>query len=186
MTAFAQFPYNDTVAMEYYPVEKVIDLHGKETMINPEWEGVVYLKWSGDIVDAELDLGGIKRLPIKRKTIEREINIPAEAEIIQAESLPDNITDVNDDIIKKVIICKRSWRPFRVIKQELEFYRKMGIPLPREHQDIRYQDRLAMLQKHELYIRKCDKTWNSMISVYSSQDKRKVYSAEAYDQEIFG
>ncbi|MBU1757660.1 hypothetical protein KKG31_00465 [Patescibacteria group bacterium] len=78
-------------------------------------------------------------------------------EIIQAKDLPDNIKDVDDSILDKAIICEESSRPYRLIKQELDFYREHNIPLPRRHYEVRFFDRLDVLPPMELFLRKCDK-----------------------------
>ncbi|MDP2670454.1 MAG: hypothetical protein Q8O99_06085 [bacterium] len=49
----------------------------------------------------------------------------------------------DDSIINKIILCEVSQKPFRIIKQELEFYRKHDLPLPRKHPELRHQERLA-------------------------------------------
>jgi hypothetical protein len=50
---------------------------------------------------------------------------------------------VNDDTItQKIIVCKDSQRPFLIQKLELAFYRKMGLPLPKQHPDIRHEARM--------------------------------------------
>ncbi|MEI8091626.1 MAG: hypothetical protein WCG98_05355 [bacterium] len=43
--------------------------------------------------------------------------------ILQSTELP-NIKDVTDEILQQAIECEVSKKPFRVIKQELDFYRK--------------------------------------------------------------
>lgn len=185
-TSFAQFPYNDTVAMEYYPIEKIIDTNGEETIIDPKWTGTVKLLETGTIVKAELDLWGIKTLHIKRRTIENEINIPNNANIISAQDLSDNITQENEDITNKVILCEKSNRPYRILKQEFSFYQKMWIPLPRRHQDIRYEERLNMLQPKELYHRRCNNCNKETISVYPNTTKQKVLCEQCYVHKIYG
>jgi len=52
--------------------------------------------------------------------------------------LPDNIKDVPDDIVGKVIECQHQGKcneqcteAFRIIEPELAFYRRMNLPLPR-------------------------------------------------------
>jgi hypothetical protein len=47
----------------------------------------------------------------------------------------------DDEIIKQIIICAESGRPFRILKQELDFYRKHDLPLPTFHPDIRHEHR---------------------------------------------
>jgi hypothetical protein len=50
---------------------------------------------------------------------------------------------VNDDsIVTKVIRCKESGRPFTIQKLELAFYRKLGLPIPQLHPDIRHEARM--------------------------------------------
>jgi hypothetical protein len=48
--------------------------------------------------------------------------------LIKAEDLPDRIDELTKEdeikILTSAIICKESKRPFRIIKPELEFYKK--------------------------------------------------------------
>jgi hypothetical protein len=37
-----------------------------------------------------------------------------------------------------------SGKLFRIIPQELAFYRKYNIPLPRKHPDVRYTERMEL------------------------------------------
>jgi hypothetical protein len=56
--------------------------------------------------------------------------------------LPDDIAKIPDDILNWAIECEVTGKPFRIIKQELDFYRKRGLPIPRKHPDQRYRDKL--------------------------------------------
>ncbi len=67
---------------------------------------------------------------------------PKVEKTIQAHLLPDDITKVPDDILNWAIECEVTKKPFRIIKQELEFYRKHNLPIPHKHPDQRYIDRL--------------------------------------------
>jgi hypothetical protein len=42
------------------------------------------------------------------------------------------------------IKCEVSEKPFRIIKQELEFYRKHNLPIPKKHPDIRHLERMKL------------------------------------------
>jgi hypothetical protein len=66
---------------------------------------------------------------------------PKADKTLPAERLPENIDDIPDDILNWVIICETSKKPFRIIRQELEFYRKHNLPIPRKHPDERYKER---------------------------------------------
>src|SRR3989344_390531 len=64
--------------------------------------------------------------------------MPTVTKVIPAEKLPDAIADIPDDILEWAIECAVTKRPFRIIKQELEFLRRMTIPIPRLHPDERH------------------------------------------------
>jgi hypothetical protein len=55
---------------------------------------------------------------------EYTINIPDGTQTINTQKLPNMINEVSDDILSKAIICEVFGRPFRIVKPELEFYRK--------------------------------------------------------------
>ena len=66
-----------------------------------------------------------------------------------SEQLPDNITEVADSILNEVVECahKGSCRDqcpgvFRITPQELEFYRRQSLPLPRLCPNCRHYGRL--------------------------------------------
>jgi len=76
---------------------------------------------------------------------------------LKADELPKNITDVTDEILQHAIVCEASGKPFRIIKQELEFYRKYHLPLPHEHPDVRHMERFNLRNPRKLRDRTCDK-----------------------------
>lgn len=112
------------------------------------------------------------------------INVPEWIEKIRAQDLPD-ISNVTDDILNKAIICSISWKPYRIVKLELDFYRKNWLPIPVKHPDVRHKERMQKRPKRQLYLRKCDKTLEEIISVYPPNSQFKVYSESAYNQELY-
>jgi hypothetical protein len=62
--------------------------------------------------------------------------------ILQGKELPTNIEEIGDSILKAAIVCEGSGKLFRIQPQELAFYRKWGIALPRKHPDVRNRERL--------------------------------------------
>ena len=91
----------------------------------------------------------------------------------------------DDWILKRIIVCAWSGRPFRIIPQELEFYRNHKVDVPRFHPDARHQVRLSMLAWNSFYLRDCDKTWEPILSSFSPSYAGRVYSEDAYTQEIY-
>ena len=179
------FPYNDSVAMDYYPIYKTI-INNEEKIINVKGIGTVTIMSPENFIsDAILDLGWEEKIKIKRRTKDQEINIQSWMQTIRAQDLPDNIHDVTDDILKKAIICEVSGRPFRIVWLELEFYRKHGLPLPHKHYDIRHEQRLARRSWRSMYIGHCDACEREMLSAYPSDSWYKVYCESCYDKEIY-
>ncbi len=116
---------------------------------------------------------------------EYPINIPEGIELLQTKDLPDNISDVEDNILNKAIICEVSGKPFRIVKPELEFYRKHNLPLPRKHPEVRHLERFNETYFRNLYLRKCDNCGKEVISVYPQNSDFKVYCEECYNKNSY-
>jgi len=112
--------------------------------------------------------------------------IPEWAEVFRWDKIPTDIRTVSDDILKNIFVCEVSWRPFRIIKQELDFYRKHNLPLPRKHPDIRHEERMRVRPIRWFHLRNCDNCGKEMISVYPKNYEWKVYCESCYKKEIYG
>lgn len=105
-----------------------------------------------------------------------------QGDIIKASDLPNDIKDVHDDILQKIILDEKNNKKFRIVASELDFYRRFNIPLPTEH----YSARLATLRKKigsivvQYYARTCDKCGKDIQAVYPPGDPRIVYCEEDY------
>ncbi|HRX64123.1 MAG TPA: hypothetical protein P5060_03410 [Candidatus Absconditabacterales bacterium] len=121
----------------------------------------------------------------KRREKIEEINVPEDITLIEAKDLGYSSSDISDEILQKGVVCQESGRPFRILKPELDFYKKWNIPFPHKHPDIRFEERLQRMPPKELNIRKCDKTQKEVLSVYGQDVSFSVYSQEAYKQEFY-
>ncbi len=110
---------------------------------------------------------------------------PKVEKIIPASKLPDNISDIPDDILNRAVECEITKKPFKIIKQELEFYRKHNLPIPRRHPDQRHLDRIALRNPRKLYDRKCDKCKKEIKTTYAPDRTEIVYCEECYNWEIY-
>ncbi len=70
-----------------------------------------------------------------------ESPFPKVEKIIPTSKLPEDISKIPDDILAWAIECEVSGKPFRIVKSELEFYRRYQFPLPKRHPDERYKER---------------------------------------------
>ena len=132
-------------------------------------------------------------LPLKKEEIinqnfnysDYEAPFPKIEKIIPASKLPKNISDIPDDILNWAIECEISKKPFRIISQELKFYRKHNLPIPHKHPDVRHSERMKLRNPRKLFDRKCDKCWVDMKSTYSSDREEIVYCEDCYNKEIY-
>ena len=98
---------------------------------------------------------------------------------LQAESIPDNIKDVTDEIMSESIGCAhkgecddRCTIAFRITKQELDFYRVNNIPIPRLCHNCRHVRRVRNQSSSKLWHRKCACAGeNSDSGIYKNQTK---------------
>jgi len=104
---------------------------------------------------------------------------------IRAPELPDNITEISDDILSIAIASEKSGRPFRIQKSELEFYRKIHRPLPRLHPDERFRWRKTMRNPRHLWSRSCMKCGKGMETSYAPDRPETVYCEECYLKEVY-
>src|SRR3989338_2140638 len=81
---------------------------------------------------------------------------------LKSEDLPDHIKDVGNDIVNKVIECQHQSNcneqcttAFKIIKPELDFYKKMNLPLPRLCPNCRHYQRLKQRNPLKLWKRQC-------------------------------
>ncbi|MDA2921921.1 hypothetical protein MYX07_01505 [Patescibacteria group bacterium AH-259-L07] len=132
---------------------------------------------------------------------------------ITSDQLPDHIKDVDDDILKQVIGCehkgkcnKQCTTAFKIIPDELQFYKKMNLPLPRLCPNCRHYQRLQQRNPLKLWHRKCqcagEKSDNNVYkntakhfhntnhcsnefeTTYSAERKEIVYCKKCYQAEV--
>lgn len=165
------FPYNDTVAMEYFPPKKVVFVENNKVLssknISENWVWTIFiLEPEKFISKAIFDLGWEEKIECFYRTREQEINIPEWIDILFWKDIPDSIDEVWDDILNKAVICEESKRPFRITKKELEFYKKHWLPIPRKHYNIRHLERLKLLPNRWLLVKKCEVCGEDKLSNY--------------------
>ena len=111
--------------------------------------------------------------------------IPEVEKIIPAEQLPNKIEDIPDDVLNWAIKCEATKRPFRIVKQELELYRKMKLPIPHLHPDERHKRRMELKNPRKLWTRSCDKCEKEIKTTYAPERPEKVYCEECYLKEVY-
>ncbi|MEK7071659.1 MAG: hypothetical protein AAB943_01830, partial [Patescibacteria group bacterium] len=76
-------------------------------------------------------------------------------ETLKPEDIPESINDIKDDILEEVLACIDCGRNYKIVVNELNFYRKMKIPVPRRCFHCRHAARLARQNPLKLWHRQC-------------------------------
>ncbi len=109
-----------------------------------------------------------------------------EGDIMDSKDFPDDIKDVKDDIVKKIIYDSKNKKYFRFVKQEIQFYKKYGVPLPREHPAIRmkkWRKEFGLLVRY--YKRKCAKCGKVVETTYApDRPEKNIWCESCYLKEI--
>lgn len=94
--------------------------------------------------------------------------------------LPDNIKYVADDITQQILTCDHCEKNYRVISQELSFYRNHTIPVPRSCPNCRHLQRLALRNPRQLWDRTCSACQTKLKSTYAPNRLEKILCEKCY------
>lgn len=103
----------------------------------------------------------------------------------EIKDIPDNIKDVGDSILKEVIECKRCGRGYKIIEMELQFLRKIKLPIPRECPFCRINEKLNLwVDNMHLKDRTCDKCGKNFKTHWGKERAPTVYCKDCYKEEF--
>jgi hypothetical protein len=122
---------------------------------------------------------------------------------VENQSIPDNIKDVEENIVNKVIACEHDGKckdqcteAFKIISEEFKFYKRMNLPLPRLCPNCRHYQRLKQRNPLKLWHRKCmcdkqdhfhgtEKCEVNFETPYTPDRLEVVYCEKCYQQEVY-
>ncbi|MBI3305840.1 hypothetical protein HYZ82_01750, partial [Candidatus Nomurabacteria bacterium] len=105
---------------------------------------------------------------------------------VEVLSPPDSIYEVNDSVLEKAIKCEETGKLFKIIKMELDFYRRFKLPLPTKSSFARHRNRLRFIANHiKLINRLCGKCTEEIKSVYTEKEFPVVLCEKCYQQEVY-
>jgi len=100
-------------------------------------------------------------------------------------SIPEAIENVPDDILRQILLCDVTGKPYKIIPQELKFYREMQLPVPRKCPDQRHLERLVLRNPLKLWDRQCMKCKKAIRTTYSPDRPEIVYCEECYLSAVY-
>ncbi len=96
----------------------------------------------------------------------------------------DDISDVSDSILESILVCENTGKNYRIVKPELQFYRKMNLPIPKLCPDERHRQRISSRNTRSLWDRKCDECKCEMRSTFSLDRPERVLCESCYEEEV--
>lgn len=113
---------------------------------------------------------------------------------MEPKDIPEAIAAIADDILTKKLTCMHCQRNYKLVKQELEFYRTLRIPVPRLCFECRHLARLHKRRPRALWTRQCmcEKADHDHVSrcpvefetTYAPDRRELVYCEECYQKEV--
>lgn len=111
-----------------------------------------------------------------------------------ASDLPDSIDDVSDSILDEIVGCPNNGledyqcsNAYKIVTEELSFYRQKNIPLPLYCPNCRHYQRLKYRNPMKLWHRKCmnEGCENEFETSYSPERKEIIYCEKCYQKEVY-
>lgn len=109
-----------------------------------------------------------------------------EPEYEKKESLlPDTIAEIPEGISQEVLSCAVTGKPYKLIEQELAFYRDQNIPPPNKCFTQRHRERLARRNPRMLFARECSQCQKKLETSYAPERPEKVVCEECFLKEVY-
>ncbi len=132
----------------------------------------------------------------------RERESKAYTSSIQVNDIPESIHDVSDLICDGTIECLNKGKvetlctsAFKILPDELVFYKQMNLPIPRYCPNCRYYDRIKWRNPFNFYTRECmcgllnhnhkGKCSNKFETMYAPEKPEIIYCKECYQREVY-
>ncbi len=115
---------------------------------------------------------------------EDDIQMTKGKETLSPEQIPDHIKDVEDAITNEILKCLGCERNYKITEQELLFYRKMTLPIPRKCFYCRHQDRVRRRGPYKFWDRNCAHCNKAIVTNYAPLRPEIIYCEQCYQSEV--
>lgn len=111
---------------------------------------------------------------------EEAVNIQTQTYVV-----PEDIHAVKDDITTAILACSDCGKNFKIIAQELAFYRNLEIPIPKRCPNCRHRPRMLLRNPPELWTRNCAKCSREIETSYKPDRPEIIYCEECYREAVY-
>ena len=100
-------------------------------------------------------------------------------------TIPDNIANTDETLCQKILSCSVTKKSYKIIPQELKFYRQMEVPVPRKCPAERHSERNSLRSPRKLWTRTCMKCSKQVWTSFSPDRPEKIYCEGCYLKEVY-
>ncbi|RIL03421.1 MAG: hypothetical protein DCC75_12995 [Proteobacteria bacterium] len=99
-------------------------------------------------------------------------------------SLPPNVAETPESVCQELLNCERCGKNYKLIPQELAFYKSIGLALPRSCFQCRHAARFARRNPRKLHERFCERCGKSLQSTFSTEQADIVYCENCFSESM--
>lgn len=99
-------------------------------------------------------------------------------------TVPDNIADVTEEVLQGILVCARCGKNYKIMPQELAFYKQTNTPIPDQCEGCRHKRRAEMRNPKQLFDRTCAGCNVPVNSTYAPDRTEKVLCEACYLKEV--
>lgn len=100
-------------------------------------------------------------------------------------TVPNTIQEITDDITKQILECENCHKNYKIIRQELQFYREQRLPPPILCPECRHRKRIKLKNPRHLWTRECMKCKTPLQTTFAPGRPEIVYCERCYNESIY-
>ncbi len=112
-------------------------------------------------------------------------DVPQKKQSSAAELAPKTIAEAGSDTLSKVFACQKTGQAYKVIARELDFYRRVDLPLPIHSPDTRHELRMKKRAKRELSSATCGKCGSAILTAHTSSASERLRCTACYERALY-
>ncbi|MBI5220867.1 MAG: hypothetical protein HY978_03480 [Candidatus Liptonbacteria bacterium] len=107
-------------------------------------------------------------------------------ETMTLEALPKGPKDYSDELAKQILKCDHCSRNYRLVPQELQFYKRLNLPIPHQCFNCRHARRMSARNSRRLWPGTCAKCGVDFRTSYPPEQQKefKIYCEQCYQTEV--
>lgn len=106
--------------------------------------------------------------------------------LLDSQDISSDIINVDESILKDVVKCETTGRPFKIVAEELKFYKHMNLPIPTKNPWQRIMERTVFEHPFELFPFVCQNCGEKSLSIYNEEKQKqyKIFCEKCYLKEV--